>query len=160
MTNTTTFIGNLTDNPELKYTPNGRAVASFTIADTPRKQNPQTGEWEDGDTNFQRAEIWNSDAENLANSLTKGTRVIATGRLRARNYETKEGEKRTSIELIVDEIGPSLKYATAQVTKTSRTGGGNNGGGNGGGYAPRNNGGGAAPAAAPSNGGYSDDTPF
>jgi single-strand DNA-binding protein len=112
-----TVVGNLTADPELRYTQNGVAVANFTIASTPRALDRQSGEWKDGDPLFMRASVWREFAEHVASSLTKGARVVATGRLRQRSYETKEGEKRTSIELEVDEIGPSLRYATAQVQR-------------------------------------------
>ena len=114
-----TVVGNLTADPELRYTQNGVAVANFTIASTPRNFDRATGEWKDGDALFMRASVWREFAEHAASSLTKGARVVATGRLRQRSYETKEGEKRTSIELEVDEIGPSLRYATAQVQRQS-----------------------------------------
>ena len=116
-------VGNLTADPELKFLPSGAAVASFTIASTPRTFNKQSNEWEDGETLFLRSSIWRETAENVAESLTKGTRVIAQGALKQRSYETREGEKRTSYELDVHEIGPSLKYATAKVTKAQRNGG-------------------------------------
>lgn len=116
-------VGNLTADPELKFTPSGSAVANFTIASTPRSFNKQSNEWEDGETLFLRSSIWREAAENVATSLTKGTRVIAQGALKQRSYETREGEKRTSYELDVHEIGPSLKYATAKVTKAQRNGG-------------------------------------
>jgi single-strand DNA-binding protein len=120
-----TVVGNLTADPELRYTQNGVAVANFTIASTPRMFDRASGEWKDGEALFLRASVWRDFAEHVANSLTKGSRVIASGRLRQRSYETKEGEKRTSIELEVDEIGPSLRYATASVTRVagSRQGG-------------------------------------
>lgn len=114
-----TVVGNLTADPELRYTQNGVAVANFTIASTPRMFDRASGEWKDGEALFMRASVWREFAEHVASSLTKGARVIATGRLRQRSYETKEGEKRTSIELEVDEIGPSLRYATAQVQRQS-----------------------------------------
>ncbi|MGN6243673.1 MAG: single-stranded DNA-binding protein [Motilibacteraceae bacterium] len=142
-----TVVGNLTDDPELRFTPSGAAVANFTVASTPRQMDRQTNEWKDGDPLFLRCSIWRQAAENVAESLTRGSRVIVQGRLRQRSYETKEGEKRTVIELEVDEIGPSLRYATAKVTKTSRGGGGGGGGyggGGGGGYS-----GGGAPAEDP-----------
>lgn len=126
-----TVVGNLTNDPELRFTPSGSAVANFTIASTPRTFDRQSNEWKDGETLFLRASIWREAAENVAETLTKGTRVVAQGRLKARSYETREGEKRTSYELDVDEIGPSLRYATAKVTKSNRSGGG--GGGFGGG---------------------------
>jgi len=112
-----TVIGNLTADPELRYTQNGLAVANFTIASTPRTFDRQANEWKDGEALFLRASAWREFAEHVAGSLTKGSRVIAQGRLKMRSYETKEGEKRTSTELEVDEIGPSLRYATAQVTR-------------------------------------------
>ena len=131
-----TVIGNLTADPELRFTPSGAAVANFTVASTPRMFDRQTNEWKDGEALFLRCAIWREAAENVAESLTKGARVIVSGRLKQRSYETKEGEKRTVIELDVDEIGPSLRYATARVTKMSRGGGGGgnwSGGGQGGG---------------------------
>ena len=133
---TITVIGNLTNDPELRFTPSGSAVANFTIASTPRTFDRQSNEWKDGETLFLRAAVWREAAENVAESLTKGMRVIVTGRLKSRSYETKEGEKRTVIELEVDEIGPSLRYANAKVNRTQRSGGqggGGFGGGNGGG---------------------------
>lgn len=132
---TITVIGNLTGDPELRFTPSGSAVANFTIASTPRTLDRQSNEWKDGETLFLRASIWREAAENVAESLTKGTRVIVSGRLKSRTYDTKEGEKRTVMELEVDEIGPSLRYANAKVNRTQRSGGqggGNFGGGNGG----------------------------
>jgi single-strand DNA-binding protein len=115
-----TVVGNLTSDPELRYTQNGLAVANFTIASTPRTFDKQTNDWKDGDALFLRASCWREFAEQVAGSLSKGTRVVAQGRLKQRSYETKEGEKRTAIELEVDEIGPSLRYATASVTRTAR----------------------------------------
>ena len=112
-----TVVGNLTADPELRYTQNGLAVANFTIASTPRTFDKNTNEWKDGDALFLRASVWREFAEHVAGSLTKGSRVIAQGRLTQRSYETKEGEKRTTIEFEVDEIGPSLRYATATVTR-------------------------------------------
>lgn len=123
-----TVVGNLTADPELRYTPNGVAVANFTIASTPRVYDRQSGEWKDGEALFLRASVWREFAEHVASSMTRGMRVIAQGRLKQRSYETREGEKRTTFELDIDEIGPSLRYATAQVTK-STSGGGNYGGG-------------------------------
>jgi single-strand DNA-binding protein len=128
---TITVIGNLTSDPELRFTPSGSAVANFTIASTPRTFDRQSNEWKDGETLFLRASIWREAAENVAESLTKGTRVIVSGRLKSRTYDTKEGEKRTVMELEVDEIGPSLRYANAKVNRTQRSGG--QGGGFGGG---------------------------
>ena len=118
-----TIVGNLTADAELRFTPSGAAVANFTVASTPRTYDKQASEWRDGDPLFMRCAVWQQPAENVADSLTKGARVIVTGRLKQRSYETKEGEKRTVVELDVDEVGPSLRYATAKVTKTSRAGG-------------------------------------
>jgi len=117
-----TVVGNLTDDPELRFTPSGAAVANFTVASTPRAFNRQTNAWEDGDTLFLRCSVWRQPAENVAESLVRGTRVVVTGRLKQRSYETREGEKRTVVELEVDEIGPSLRYATAKVQKAQRNG--------------------------------------
>ena len=137
-----TIVGNLTGDPELKFTPSGAAVANFTVASTPSTFDRQTSEWKDGDPLFIRCDAWRQLAENVAGSLTKGMRVIVTGNLRVRNFERQDGSRGTSVELQVDEIGPSLRYATAQVTKTS--GGGQSGGFNqGGGFA---GGGQAAPS--------------
>ncbi|MCS4277151.1 MULTISPECIES: single-stranded DNA-binding protein [Mycetocola] len=119
-----TVVGNLTSDPELRYTQSGLAVANFTIASTPRNFDRQSNEWKDGEALFLRASVWREFAEHVAGSLSKGSRVIATGRLKQRSYETKEGEKRTAIELEVDEIGPSLRYATAQVSRAQSSGGG------------------------------------
>src|SRR5690625_4607111 len=121
-----TIVGNLTDDPELRFTPSGAAVANFTIASTPRTFDRQTNEWKDGEALFLRASVWRDFAEHVAGSLTKGSRVVAQGRLKQRSFETREGEKRTVIELDVDEIGPSLRYATAQVTRAQSCGGGQN----------------------------------
>jgi len=142
-----TIIGNLTNDPELRFTPSGAAVANFTVASTPRTFDRQSNEWKDGETLFMRCSVWRDAAENVAESLQRGTRVLVTGRLRSRSYETKEGEKRTVVELDVDEVGPSLRYATAKVAKTSRGGGGggggfSGGGGGGGGYSGGGGGGG------------------
>lgn len=117
-----TVVGNLTADPELRYTQNGLAVANFTIASTPRTFDRASNDWKDGEALFLRASVWREFAENVAGTLSKGSRVIATGRLKQRSYETKEGEKRTSFEIEVDEIGPSLRYATAQVTRTTSGG--------------------------------------
>ena len=141
-----TVIGNLTADPELRFTPSGAAVANFTVASTPRQFDRQTNEWKDGEALFLRCNIWREAAENVAESLTRGARVIVSGRLKQRSFETREGEKRTVVELEVDEIGPSLKYATAKVNKASRSGGGGGGFGGGGG-------GSRQPAAAQSSGG-------
>jgi single-strand DNA-binding protein len=119
-----TVVGNLTDDPELRFTPSGAAVANFTVASTPRSFNKQTNEWEDGEALFLRCSIWRQAAENVAESLQRGMRVVVQGRLRARTWETREGEKRTSFEIDVEEIGPSLKFATAKVNRVSRSGGG------------------------------------
>ena len=119
-----TLIGNLTDDPELRFTPSGAAVAKFRVASTPRYLDRQTGEWKDGEALFLTCNVWRQAAENVAESLQRGTRVIVSGRLKQRSYETKEGEKRTVFEVEVDEIGPSLRYATAKVQKMSRSSGG------------------------------------
>ncbi len=116
-----TVVGNLVDDPELRFTPSGAAVASFRIASTPRTYNKQTNAWEDGDSLFLTCSAWRQMGENVAESLTKGTRVVVQGRLKQRSYETREGEKRTVYEIDVDEVAPSLKYATAKVTRTSRS---------------------------------------
>jgi len=129
-----TVVGNLTNDPELRFTPSGAAVANFTIASTPRNFDRQKNEFVDGETLFLRASVWREAAENVAESLTKGMRVIVTGRLKSRSYETKEGEKRTVIELEVDEIGPSLRYSTAKVTRKASGGGAQQG--QGGSYDP------------------------
>jgi single-strand DNA-binding protein len=164
-----TVIGNLTGDPELRFTPSGAAVANFTVASTPRTFDRQSNEFKDGDTLFMRCSIWREAAENVAESLTKGTRVIVTGRLVQRSYETREGEKRTVVELQVDEVGPSLRYASAKVTRTQRGGGGGGGFGGGGAGGGGGFGGGsssqaddpwATPAQGGSSGGYSDEPPF
>jgi len=160
-----TVVGNLTGDPELRFTPSGAAVASFTVASTPRTLDKATNEWKDGEALFLRCSIWRQAAENVAESLQKGMRVVVQGRLQQRSYDTKEGEKRTVIELQVDEIGPSLKYATAKVNRTTR------GAGSGGFGAPSSGSGGSgAPAddpwasSAPASGGGSswgsDEPPF
>ncbi|WP_407685445.1 single-stranded DNA-binding protein [Mycobacterium sp. HUMS_1102779] len=141
---TITVVGNLTADPELRFTPSGAAVANFTVASTPRIYDRQSGEWKDGEALFLRCNIWREAAENVAESLTRGARVIVTGRLKQRSFETREGEKRTVVEVEVDEIGPSLRYATAKVNKASRSGGGGGGGGFGAG-----GGGGGSRQAAP-----------
>ncbi|HWN25810.1 MAG TPA: single-stranded DNA-binding protein [Actinomycetospora sp.] len=178
-----TVVGNLTADPELRFTPSGAAVANFTVASTPRTFDRQSGEWKDGEALFLRCNIWRQAAENVAETLTRGARVIVQGRLKQRSFETREGEKRTVIELEVDEIGPSLRYATASVTKASRGaggggygggGGGNGGGGygasgggsgsgSGGGYGGGDDPWASAPAAGSSGGGgggYDDEPPF
>lgn len=153
-----TVVGNLTADPELRFTPSGAAVSNFVIASTPRFFDRQANEWKDGETLFVRCSLWREAAENAAESLTKGTRVIAQGRLKARSFQTKEGENRTSWELDVDEIGPSLRFATANIQRQGRGGGGGGfsggaaaGGGFGGGDSF--NGGGAAQ----SSGGWGND---
>jgi single-strand DNA-binding protein len=162
-----TVVGNLTGDPELRFTPSGAAVANFTVASTPRTLDKATNEWKDGEALFLRCSIWRQAAENVAESLQKGMRVVVQGRLKQRSYEVN-GEKRTSYELDVEEVGPSLKYATAKVNKTTRGAGAGGGGGFGG--APASSGGGpstddpwatAAPAAGGgSGGGWSDEPPF
>jgi single-strand DNA-binding protein len=156
-----TVVGNLTADPELRFTPSGAAVANFTVASTPRTFDRQTGEWKDGEALFLRCNIWRQAAENVAESLTRGMRVVVQGRLRQRSFETKEGEKRTVVEMEVDDIGPSLRYATAKVNKVNRSqgGGGGFGGGYGGGSAPADDPWGSAPPAG-SGGGFSDEPPF
>ncbi|MBA2699244.1 MAG: single-stranded DNA-binding protein [Nocardioidaceae bacterium] len=124
-----TVIGNITDDPDLRFTPSGAAVANFTVASTPRIFDKQTNEWKDGDALFLRCSIWRQAAENVAESLQRGSRVVVSGRLKQRSFETREGDKRTVFELDVDEIGASLKYATAKITKTTRSGAGGGGGG-------------------------------
>jgi single-strand DNA-binding protein len=149
-----TVIGNLTADPELRFTPSGAAVANFTVASTPRTFDRQTNEWKDGDALFLNCSVWRQAAENAAESLTRGMRVIVSGRLKARSYETREGEKRTVFEIDVDEVGPSLKYATAKVAKTTRSGSGGGGGGyGGGGEDPWSGGGGNSAGAGASTGG-------
>ncbi|MCK2236287.1 MULTISPECIES: single-stranded DNA-binding protein [unclassified Crossiella] len=162
-----TVVGNLTADPELRFTQSGAAVASFTIASTPRTLDRASGEWKDGEALFLRCSIWRQAAENAAESLTRGMRVVAQGRLRQRSFDTKEGEKRTVIELEVDEIGPSLRYATAKVNRASRGGGQGGGGGGygasgGGSSAPADDPWGSAPPAASSGGGggFNDEPPF
>lgn len=124
-----TLVGNLTADPELRFTPSGAPVANFTVASTPRTFDRASNEWKDGDALFLNCAVWRQAAENVAESLTKGMRVIVQGRLRQRSYETREGEKRTVVELEVDEVGPALKYATAKVTRNAGGGGGNYSGG-------------------------------
>ena len=130
---TITVVGNLVDDPELRFTPSGAAVANFRIASTPRTFDRQTNEWKDGEGLFRSCAIWRQAAENVAESLVKGMRVVVNGRLKSRQYETREGEKRTVFEIEVEEVGPSLKYATAKVTRTTRQGGGGGYSGGGGG---------------------------
>jgi single-strand DNA-binding protein len=145
-----TIIGNLTADPELRFTPSGAAVANFTVASTPRQFDKSSNEWKDGETLFMRCSVWRDVAENVAESLQRGTRVVVSGRLKSRSYETKEGEKRTVIEMDVEEVGPSLRYATAKVNRTQRGsgGGGFNGGGQGGGSTNGPTGGASSPGAS------------
>jgi single-strand DNA-binding protein len=156
-----TVVGNLTADPELRFTPSGAAVASFTVASTPRTFDRQANEWKDGEALFLRCSIWRQAAENVAESLTRGARVVVTGRLKQRSFETREGEKRTVIELDVDEVGPSLRYATAKVNRTQRgsTSGGGFGASGSGGGAPADDPWGSAPPAGEA-GGFSDEPPF
>jgi single-strand DNA-binding protein len=150
-----TVVGNLTADPELRFTPSGAAVANFTVASTPRIYDRQSGEWKDGEALFLRCAIWREAAENVAESLTRGSRVIVQGRLKQRSFETREGEKRTVVEVEVDEIGPSLRYATAKVNKASRSGAGGGGFGGGGGQRqPAQTGGGTSGGTS---GGTGDD---
>ena len=154
-----TIVGNLTADPEMRFTPSGAAVASFTVASTPRTFDRQAGEWKDGETLFMRCSIWRDAAENVAESLTKGTRVIVQGRLVQRSYTTCEGENRTVVEMQVDEIGPSLRYAKAQVTRQPRGGGqggfgGGQGGPQGGGFGGNQGGQGGYNQGGPQQGGY------
>jgi single-strand DNA-binding protein len=159
-----TVVGNLTADPELRFTPSGAAVASFTIASTPRSFDKNTNEWKDGEALFLRCSIWRQAAENVAESLQRGMRVVAQGRLKQRSYETREGEKRTVIEMEVDEVGPSLRYATAKVNRTQRgstSGGGfgSSGSDAGASSAPTDDPWGSAPSTA-TGGGFSDEPPF
>ena len=166
-----TIAGNLVDDPELRFTPAGQPVARFRVASTPRFRDNSTGEWKDGDSLFLTCNVWRQAAENVAESLTRGMRVIVSGRLRQRSYETKEGEKRTVYEVEVDDVGPSLRNASAKVNKVARSGGGDGGYGGGqrssGGRSsggPRDQGGYGGgepdPWASDSPGGYSDEPPF
>ena len=165
-----TVVGNLVDDPELRFTPSGAAVANFRIASTPRTFDRQTNEWKDGEALFLSCSVWRQAAENVAESLQKGMRVVVQGNLRSRQYETREGEKRTVFEIQVDEVGPSLKYATAKVTRTQRSGGssyggGQQGGGQGGGPADNDpwatpQGGGAPQGGAPQGGGAPANDPW
>ena len=137
-----TVVGNLVDDPELRFTPSGSAVANFRIASTPRTFDRATNEWKDGDSLFLTCNVWRQYAENVAESLTKGMRVIVQGRLKQRSYETREGEKRTVFEIEVEDVGPALRNATAKVTKAARSGGDFGGGGGGGGNSGNSGGGG------------------
>lgn len=154
---TVTVVGNLTNDPELRFTPSGAAVASFTVASSPRVLDKATNEWKDGDPLYMRCSVWRQYAENVAETLTKGTRVIVTGRLKQRSYETREGEKRTVVEMDVEDVGPALRYATAKVNRVAR---GEGGGGYGG---PSSSGGSDSSddpwASAPSGGSF-DEPPF
>lgn len=165
-----TLVGNLTADPELRFTPSGQAVANFTVASTSRIFDRQTNEWRDGDTVFIRCSVWRQYAENVAESLTKGTRVIVTGRLKVRQYETREGGKGTSVECDVDDVGPALRNATAKVNRISRSEGfgggqggqggqGGYGGGQGGGQGGGFGGGGQQDPWASASGGLGDDNP-
>jgi single-strand DNA-binding protein len=167
-----TVVGNLTADPELRFTPSGAAVASFTVASTPRTFDRQSNEWKDGEALFLRCSIWRQAAENVAESLTRGMRVVVQGRLQQRSFETREGEKRTVIEMQVDEVGPSLRYATAKVNRSQRgstsgggfgadNGGGGGSGGGGGNFAPTDDPwASSGPAAGGGAGGFSDEPPF
>jgi len=160
-----TIVGNLVDDPELRFTPAGQPVARFRVASTPRFRDNASGEWKDGDSLFLTCNVWRQAAENVAESLQRGMRVIVSGRLRQRNYETKEGEKRTVYEVEVDDVGPSLRNASAKVTRASRSSGGFSGGqgaqagGNQGGQGSSGGGRAEDPWASDS-GGYSDEPPF
>jgi single-strand DNA-binding protein len=155
-----TIVGNITNDPELRFTPSGAAVASFTVASNSRYLDKTTNEWKDGEPVFMRCSVWRQYAENVAESLTRGTRVIVTGRLKQRSYETREGEKRTVLEMEVDDVGPALRTATAKVTKVARAGGGGFGG-DGGGFGGGNPGGGSNddPWASQSGGGGAQSRP-
>ncbi len=167
-----TIVGNLTDDPELRFTPSGAAVAKFRVASTPRTFDRESGQWKDGEPLFLQCSVWRQAAENVAEALHRGSRGIVSGRLRQRTYETREGEKRTVIDLEVDEIGPSLRYATAKVQKMSRSGGGGgfgSGGGNAPSQGPSSGGGGgfaddpwatAAPVGGPGGSNFDDEPPF
>jgi len=149
-----TVIGNLTNDPELRFTPSGAAVASFTVASTPRTLDRESNQWKDGDPLFLRCSVWRQYAENVAESLTKGMQVMVQGRLKQRSYETREGEKRTVVELDVDDVGPTLRFSTAKVTKSQRGSGGGGGGGgyNGGGGGGGGDWGNSAPSGPPAGG--------
>ena len=168
-----TIAGNLVDDPQLRFTASGQAVASFRVASTPRYRDNQSGEWKDGDSLFLTCNVWRQAAENVAESLQRGMRVIVQGRLRQRSYETREGERRTVYEVEADEVGPSLRNASAKVTKTSRSGAGSGGGfgGGGGGFGGQGAGGSAGPgpggaddpwatSGAGAEAGFSDEPPF
>lgn len=156
------IVGNLTDDPELRYTPNGAAVVNFRVAVSRRVKDEATGQWRDADTSFFKVNAWRNLAENIAESLTRGTRVVVAGRLLQRSWETQDGEKRSVVEIEADEVGPSLKWAKASVERTQRSGGGGSfGGGGGGGYSGGGSGGGGGDWSAPAPVGPSDEeTPF
>ena len=155
-----TVVGNLTSDPELRFTPSGAAVANFTVASTPRTLDKASGEWKDGEALFLRCAIWRQAAENVAESLTRGARVVVQGRLKQRSFETKEGDKRTVIELDVDEIGPSLRYATAKVNKANRGGGSSFNGDGGGAPAAPSDDPWATPAPSGAGSALRDEPPF
>ncbi len=159
-----TLIGNLVDDPQLRYTPTGQAVANFRVASTPRFMDRQTNEWKDGDALFLTCNVWRQAAENVAESLQRGMRVIVSGRLRQRSYETREGEKRTVYEIEVDEVGPSLRNASAKVNRSSRSTGGPGGSGGQGGQGGYGSSGGRAAddpwASEPADSGFTDEPPF
>jgi single-strand DNA-binding protein len=163
-----TIAGNLVDDPELRFTPAGQPVARFRVASTPRLRDNQTGEWKDGDSLFLTCNVWRQAAENVAESLTRGMRVIVSGRLRQRSYETREGDKRTVYEVEVDDVGPSLRNASAKVNRAARSGAGGGQGAPGGAGSDGRGGGGQAaqgsgdadPWAGDTAGGYSDEPPF
>src|ERR1700684_1099393 len=159
-----TIAGNLVDDPDLRFTPAGQPVAKFRVASTPRYRDNATGEWKDGDSLFLTCNVWRQAAENVAGSLQRGMRVIVSGRLRQRSYETKEGEKRTVYEVEVDDVGPSLRNASAKVNRATRNGSGNGQGSAGGRPAPvggqPSQGGDSDPWASDSPGGYTDEPPF
>ena len=159
--NQITIVGNLTDDPELRYTPNGAAVVKFRVAVNRRYKDDATGQWKDGETSYFTVNAWRSLAENIAETLTRGTRVVVAGRLQMRSWETQEGDKRTVVEIEADEVGPSLKWATARVERQSRSGGGSSGGG--GGYGGGSSGGGGGDWSAPASVGApirDEETPF
>ena len=171
-----TIIGNLVDDPQLRYTPTGQAVANFRVASTPRFLDKNTNEWKDGDSLFLSCNVWRQAAENVAESLQRGMRVIVSGRLRQRSYETKEGEKRTVYEIEVDEVGPSLRNASAKVVRSSRATGGQGGSSSQGGYGSGSGGSGGSSgggggggggraaddpwSSEPADSGFSDEPPF
>ena len=157
---TITVVGNLVADPELRFTPSGAAVANFRVASTPRVLDKATNEWKDGESLFSTCNVWRQYAENVAESLTKGMRVIVTGRLKQRSYETREGEKRTVVEMDVDDVGPALKSATAKVNRVQRDGGGGFGGGSGGGSSSASASNDDPWASGPSGGAGFDEPPF